>query len=76
MIRKYNRWTSAQLNRLRQHYPTMPRHWLEVDLAPHSIESITRMACKLGIRRRRDWLAVARKYTPMIFSVPQTESAT
>ncbi len=66
--KKYNRWTYRQLTLLRKSYPTATREKLAVEFAPHTIDSIRKMASQLKIRKRRYWLTVAAAHTPIIFA--------
>lgn len=64
LMKQQKFWTTRQLARLRECYPTMPQDELLAEFAPHSLISIRVMAHKLKVRRRRDWAAIANQHVP------------
>ena len=69
--RKRHPWTTKELERLKQYYPTMPWERLEREFYPHPISSIRDMANRSGARRKRqqrDWMKVVAEYKPVIFA--------
>jgi hypothetical protein len=67
------RWTTSEMIKLRRCYPIMSEPELEKAFPRHSINSIIGMARRKGIRKRRDWAAIARKHVPVIFGARGVE---
>lgn len=61
----HHAWTTTQINLLKVLYPVASRQKLIRELHPHPIKSICVVANMLGLRRRRDWQAIAREHKPV-----------
>lgn len=56
---KHFNWTTGQLTKLRQHYPTIPWEFLLAEFASHPKRSIEQTAHDIGLRRNgKKWLAI------------------
>lgn len=59
-------WTTRKLARLRECYAVMTSAQLLAEFAPHTYPSIKTAAHKLRLRRRKDWMAIARAHVPVL----------
>lgn len=70
----YAQWTNQEIARLRLLFPISSTAKLVREFHPHPLTSIATVASHLGLRRRRDWTAIAKAHSP-IFKFPTAREA-
>jgi hypothetical protein len=72
---KYVQWTNQEIARLRLMFPISSTAKLVREFYPHPLGSIQTRASILGLRRRRDWMAIAKAHSPIFIFPPTAREA-